>query len=290
MKSWLPILLESLEQSPVLVLATLRNLARAAVFDRHGQLLSGSLGSPGLMAEAAREAAQLAPGQAVMVKSTGQLTLECLRPDEPTRRFWASAAENYEGAWGSWLLTMAKTSGGAGRMPGQTLPVQITRHLLSAFGPWTTPRIPKECQEMWSLLPLKAGLGRLFVLGDDGLALEAAALAARVGLTVTWVTTGGQDGATVAEASQLADFETKSLASWADLTPELVAKLGLKYGVLVLITTPEHNSFSEAVKEAAPSAIIYSGEAGEGEAGGLWPNPVTTTQKALGLIARLLGH
>lgn len=229
MKAWLPVLVETLDESPVLALANTHNLARAAVLDRWGNTLAGSLGSPALMAQAAEAAPGLIPGQSAIIDGPTQMSLECLAPDEKTRQFWVTANQNQDGAWASWLLTIPHRDGSE---------VSLARHLLSAFGPWTTPRLPEECKNLWSLLPLKAGLGRLFIMGDDALAMETAALAARAGLTVTWLTTTDQDGPELAEARQMADFGLKIMADWRQLTPQYLEELGVQDGVKILTRRP----------------------------------------------------
>ena len=279
MKAWLPVLVEALDEAPVLALANAHNLARAAVLDRRGRALAGSLGSPALMALAAEAAVELTPGQCGIREGATPLTLECLEPDEKTRRFWITANQNQEGAWASWLLTIPHRDGPE---------VRLVRHLLSAFGPWTTPRLPEEFKDQWSLLPLKAGLGRLFIMGDDALAMETAALAARAGLTVTWLSTADQAGPELEEARQMADFDLKTIADWPQLTSQYLEELGVQDGVRVLITTPRHDIFLEQVKEARPAGTMLAGEAGGDTPAGLFSRPVTTTQQALGLIAEML--
>jgi len=278
-KAWLPILLEKLPEAPVLAMATVRNLARAAVYDRQGQVLAGGLGSPVLAAQAADEAGLMEPGECRLLAQSGQLTLECLTAEEKTVRFWSTALENQSGAWASWLLTMPKFESGG---------LKLARHLLSAFGPWTTPRLPEEFKEQWSLLPLKAGLGRLFVLGDDALAMEISALAARVGLTVTWLSCVDHEGPDLEEARQMGEFELISLGAWSDLNLDYMGELGLKDGVKVMITTGAKDSFLELIKEARPAYVGLSGEAEGEKPEGLFPKPLTTSQKALGLIAEML--
>ncbi|MDR3038513.1 MAG: hypothetical protein LBV21_04365, partial [Candidatus Adiutrix sp.] len=61
MKTWLPHLVEALDQNPILALSSGRNLARAAVFDPDGALLAGALDSPALTAQAAEEARLMRP-------------------------------------------------------------------------------------------------------------------------------------------------------------------------------------------------------------------------------------
>ena len=281
MKAWLPILVNHLDQAPVLVLSTVRNLARAAVYDRQGRLLAGGVGSPALAAQAAEEARLMTPGECRLLTPPAQVTLECLEPDDKTVRFWTTAHQNQEGAWASWLLTMPRLDDGR---------LKLARHLLSAFGPWTTPRLPEEFLDQWSLLPLKAGLGRLFIFGDDLLALETAALAARTGLTVSWLTTADQSGPELEEARVIGEFELVTLAGWTELTPDYLERIGVKDGVRLLVTTPENGSFLEALQGSRPAWLALSGEA-EAEGGscsGLFPKPLTTSQKALGLVAEML--
>ncbi|GHV57791.1 hypothetical protein FACS189460_4920 [Deltaproteobacteria bacterium] len=282
MKAWLPPLIEALEQNPILALSSARNLARAAVFGPDGALLAGALGSPALTAQAADEARLLRPGECRILSQPTQLTLERLPADENTRRFWLSARDNQAGAWASWLLTMPSL-GPEG--------LKLARHLLSAFGPWTNPRLPEELRDQWSLLPLKAGLGRLFVLGDDALALEVTLLAARTGLTVTWLTALDQKGPELDEARLLADFDLERLSGWPALTVGRLRELGLADGVRLVVTTAEHDSFLPAA--GAEIKLAYLALSGEAETGpeaarGLFPKPLTTAQKALGLVAEML--
>jgi hypothetical protein len=280
MKAWLPILVDNLDESPVLALSAARNLARAAVYDRRGEILAGALGSPGLSSQAAEEARLMNPGECRLLTQTGLLTLECLAPEPEVISFWNTARQNQAGAWASWLLTMPRIENGA---------LKLARHLLSAFGLWTTPRLPEEYREQWSLLPLKAGLGRLFIFGDDLLALETAALAARTGLTVTWLSAVAQDSPELDEARLLGDFELRRLEDWAQaLSPGRLADLGVKEGVRILVTTAEHRSFLASLRESRPAYLALSGEAEGDQPAGLFPKALTTTQKALGLVAEML--
>ncbi|MDR2726215.1 MAG: hypothetical protein LBC90_09220 [Candidatus Adiutrix sp.] len=280
MKPWLPTLVETLDQGPVLAMSAVRQLARAAVFSPAGEFLAGTLGSPAMTAQAAEEASLLKPGDCRLLSPAG-LSLERFRPDdEGARRFWFSALDHQAGAWASWLLTMPCLSPEG---------LKLARHLLSAFGPWTTPRLPEPFQDQWSLLPLKAGLGRLFVLGDDALALETAWLAARTGLSVTWLTTLDQRGPELEEARLLAEFGLERLSSWPELESGRLAELGLREGVRLVVTTPEHPAFLPALKEARPAYLALAGEAEADDApAGLFPRPLTTAQKALGLVAEML--
>ncbi|MDR0881270.1 MAG: hypothetical protein LBP55_01805 [Candidatus Adiutrix sp.] len=278
MKPWLPILIDNLDDSPILALSAVHNLARAAVYDRRGRLLAGALGSPSLAARAAEAAGSLLPGQCFLESSPAALlSLECLAPEPEVRRFWATARQNQEGAWAAWLLTMPRTENGQ---------LKLARHFLSAFGPWTTPRLPEDKLDQWALAPLKAGLGRLLIFGDDALALETAALAARTGLTVTWLTTADPAGPELDEAQRVGDFELLLIPDWAGLTSARLEDLGLQDGVHLLVTTPDQ-PFLPELQKAGPASLIISGEA-ETAPGLIFPRPLTTTQKALGLIAEIL--
>lgn len=282
MKAWLPILIDNLAQNPVLALSSAGNLARAAVYDRQGRLLAGGLGSPALAGQAAEEAKSMEPGEC---RFQSQMSLECLGSDPATLGFWSSAREIQDGAWAAWLLTKPSVESGG---------LKLTRHFLSAFGPWTTPRLPEEFRDQWSLTPLKAGLGRLFVFGDDALALETAALAARTGLTVTWLTTAAPAGPELEEAKNIGDFDERRLDGWSRLTPAYLENLGIKDGVRLLITTADHHDFLETLKSGRPAYLALSGEAESADSAsglkpaGLFQSPLTTTQKALGLIAAML--
>ena len=280
MKAWLPVLVDNLDKGPVLALSTAGSLARAAVFNPEGEFMAGALGSPVLTAQAADEAALLRPGDCRLLTPAG-LALERLRPDDQrTRRFWLSARDCQPGAWASWLLTIPSLSPEG---------LRLTRHLLSAFGPWTTPRLPASLLNQWSLLPLKPGLGRLFVLGDDALALEVTWLAARTGLAATWLTTLDQHGPELDEARSLADFDLARLSAWPDLSAGQLNNLGIRAGVRLVVTTAEHPAFLTALQAVQPSYLALAGEAeGDQPPFGLFSRSLTMPQKALGLVAEML--
>lgn len=280
MKPWLPVLVDTLAESPILALSTVRHLARAAVFDAEGELRAGGLGSPPLLSQAAEEARLMEPGECRLLAGPVSLTLERVASGPKNARFWTTALRNQDGAWASWLLTMPRIEDGA---------LKLARHLISAFGPWTTPRLPEEFKDQWSLVPLKAGLGRLYIFGDDALALETAALASRAGLTVTWLTAVDQSsGPELAEARAMGSFELITLANWGQATAEHLVSLGLTAEVQALVTTPSPDVL-QALEEIGPAYLAASGEAeAEGAAPGLFTRPVTTPQKALGLVAELL--
>ena len=282
MKVWLPILVDELPRCPVLALSTMRNLARVGVYDRKGNLLAGSLGSPELAVAAAEEAKMMSPGDCRLIAEASRLSLECLNPDDPqVGRFWQMALRNNEGAWASWLLTIPAIESGR---------LKLTRHLMSAFGPWTTPRLPEEFKEQWSLVPLKAGLGRLFVIGDEDLALETAALAARTGLTVTWFTTTERKGREFDEACMLGDFEVKFIDDWQVLNEEFLTGQGVKAGVKVVVTANEKADFIECVRQLKPTYLALAGSPDQASScqAGLFPKAITISQQALGLVAEML--
>lgn len=277
MKSWLPVLLEHLPQSPVLALSSRRNLARPALYNRQGGLLAGDLGSPVLTAQVAEEARNMQVGECRLLVQQDQIALECLTPGPDSSRFWRAALENQKDAWASWLLTMPVLKEGN---------LKMTRHILSAFGPWTNPRLPEILRDYWSLLPLKPGLGRLFVLGDDELALELAALAGRTGLTTTWLTTRKKSVSELKESQSLGEFDCFFLKSWEDLNFGKFAGLGIKEGVRLVATASLRMELREDLK-SIPTAYLML--AGDGEVGS---EPLslnaTTTQKALTLISAML--
>ena len=280
MKSWLPILVNRLDESPVLALSAVHNLAQAAVFDRDGRHLGGELGSRNLASLAASEARTMHPGECRLLPNPAGLTLECLSCDQKSRQFWKTAQANQEGAWASWLLTMPRLEDDG---------LKMARHLLSAFGPQTTPQLPPEHRDQWSLLPLKAGLGRLFVFGDDGLALEVAGQAARVGLTVTLLCRGRFEAEAIDEARQIGDFDLLPVSDWKEITQDSLGAEGIIDGVRVLITAPEAQDIQASLSSIRPAYLALSGEAeNAGKAPGLFPRPVTIAQKALGLVAEML--
>lgn len=135
MKAWLPILIDNLAANPVLALSSVSNLARAAVYNRQGQLLAGSLGSPALAIRAAEAAQSMSSGEC---RLESPLSLECLESVPAALNFWSAAREIQDGAWAAWLLTMPKSAASG---------LKLTRHFLSAFGPWTTPRLPEEFRD-----------------------------------------------------------------------------------------------------------------------------------------------
>lgn len=284
MKSWLPVLLEKLPQSPVLALSSCRNLAKGALYDRQGTLLAGGLDSSVLAAQVAEEVSHINPGECRLLVQQDQIVLECLQPTDETRRFWLSALENQQGAWASWLLTMPVLEQGN---------LKLTRHILSAFGPWTTPRLPEVLRDYWSLLPLKPGLGRLFVLGDDALALELAALAGRTGLTTTLISGDKDFGPELGAAKAIGDFDHLCLNSWADFSESKLEEAGIKEGVRLVVTAALDQDQREMLKKVPAAYLAFVGEAEaaapEEFRSAVFPRAATATQKALGLLSEMLG-
>jgi hypothetical protein len=161
----------------------------------------------------------------------------------------------------------------------------VVRHVLSAEGPFTKPRIPKS--DGWSLVPLNAGLGRLLVFGDDELALETAALGARVGLKVTLATVNPLD-LDLRSAQSIGRFDLLDLPDWR-LDPAKLPDMGLKPGVMVLVTTPRHQAFLEALQNGSVGWLGLAGEAATAQPeSGLFPEAVSPAQRALGIIAAML--
>lgn len=284
MRQWLPVLVESLAQSPILALAGPGPLATAAVYDAEGWLLAGNLGSPCLAETASRELRELKPGEGRQTDGPASVRLQRLDGSDPqTRLFWESAATNSQDAWASWLLSIPASG-------QETNKAGFTQHLLSAFGPWTRPRLPQELEEQWLLTPLKPGLGRLFVIGGDALALETSALAARAGLTVTWLSVDPPAAEDFDEARRLGEFSLLRLDSWEELTPDFLHSQGFRRGVKVLVTAPQPELFIDSLKETQPSYLALAGEAEKAaeKAAGLFSQPFTTSHRALGLIAEML--
>jgi hypothetical protein len=277
MNSWLPYLVEELEagRPAILIISERGNLARAAVVNPQGQALAGD-GSVGEGLAWGKYLTNLGPGEALALPMEGDnLVLEIVTP--ASLSFWVKALSSQKQAWAAWLLTMSQTTGN-----GTT----VHRHLLAAEGPWTTPRLPQETRGNWSLLPLNAGLGALLVFGDDDLALETAALGARVGLRVNLVTKRPEEQALAARS--LGEFNWRGLAAWSEVTPEILPEIGLKPGVFVLVTTKDHQSFLPAIEAAPTGWLGLAGAAAVKGESGLFPEAITPAQKALGILAAML--
>jgi hypothetical protein len=280
MRSWLPFLVGELDGGREPVLAqTLNGESRASVIDPGGKVLAGGWRGSGMFRGARKLIGELSPGKPIVAVSAEKkrFLLE-KQAGASALSFWRLALDGQERAWAAWLLTMAKSSG---------KDLRVTRHVLSALGPWTTPRLPRTGED-WSLLPLNAALGRLFVFGDDELALESAALGGRVGLKTTLVTL--RAGAAEAGSFQgVGPFDVVPLASWPDLSPRKFASLGLRTGVFVLVTTKES---APILSNLGGTQLGWMGLAGEaappGSEPGLFPAALTPAQKAVGLITQML--
>jgi hypothetical protein len=283
MKSWLPFLVSEISSGSDPVLAQTLNGrdVRAAVLDRSGQVLAGDWTGTGIFRGARKFIGEMLPGEPlVAVAPDGRRFLLEKQAGDRALSFWKEALDGQEEAWAAWLLTVAR-SGGEGDL-------KVARHVLSARGPWTVPRLPDEGGE-WSLLPLNAGLGRLFVFGEDDLAFEAAALAGRIGLKVTLVTLSPR----LAEAEaflNVGSFAVVGFPDWKALDSKAFSALGLKTGVLVLVTAAENESFMPEVGKVESGWLGLAGDAapaGKAEPG-LFPGALTPAQRALGLITEML--
>jgi hypothetical protein len=277
MKSWLPLAVEELKsgREVILIQSSRNNLAQAALAGRDGRPAAGEdLGEiywPEL-------AAGLAPGEPrSLTKDQTLLTAEILTPrDLP---FWQEALQGQSQAWAAWLLTMVSR---------QQDTLAVVHHILAAEGPWTTPRLPPESGGQWFLLPLNAALGSLLIFGEDELALETAALGARAGLKVRLLTAGASD-AELAKAQKIGRFDCRKFESWAGINETSLEELGLKPGVFVLVTCAGNQSFLPAVRRTPCGWLGLAGAAAEGHEPGLFPEALTPSQKALGLLAAMLG-
>ncbi|MDR2611698.1 MAG: hypothetical protein LBG06_02275 [Deltaproteobacteria bacterium] len=282
MKSWLPYLVSELSGGGEPVLAQTLNGrdVRAAVLDRSGEVLAGDWRGTGLFRGARKFIVDMLPGEPLVAVAQGRRFLLEKQAGPASLAFWKEALEGQEEAWAAWLLTLA-TSRGEGDL-------KVARHILSACGPWTAPRLPGDEGE-WSLLPLNAGLGRLFVFGDDDLALETAALGGRIGLKVTLVTVKPRE----AEAEGLraiGAFNLLSFPDWKRLDPEAVSMLGLRTGVLILVTAADNEGFLPEIEKVEAGWLGLAGAAAPpGSEPGLFPMALTPAQKALGLITEMLG-
>jgi hypothetical protein len=128
----------------------------------------------------------------------------------------------------------------------------------------------------------------MFVFGDDELALETAALGARTGLKVTLGSVNPLE-LDIRAAHSIGDFDLMHFSEWSDLNASNLAQLGIKPGVMVLVTTPHHSTFLEALKKCQIGWLGLAGEAAISEQeSGLFPKAVTPAQRALGLIAAML--
>ncbi|MDR2340377.1 MAG: hypothetical protein LBF40_09665 [Deltaproteobacteria bacterium] len=280
MRSWLPFLVRELEAGREPVLAqTLNGESRAAILDPGGAVLAGDWRGSGMFRGAKGLIGEMVPAKPLIAVSAEKkrFLLE-KQAGKWALGFWGEALEGQERAWAAWLLTIARSSGKN---------LKVTRHVLSALGPWTTPRLPRT-EDDWSLLPLNAGLGRFFVFGDDDLALESAALGGRIGLKATLVTL--KPKAPEADSFRsVGDFDVVALDRWQDLTPERLGSLGLRTGVYVLVTTKDSQAFLSELERIQVGWLGLAGAAApHGNEPGLFPAALTPAQKAVGLITQML--
>ncbi|MDR2353969.1 MAG: hypothetical protein LBF22_12615 [Deltaproteobacteria bacterium] len=281
MRSWLPFLVSELNEGGEPVLAQTLNgfEAKAAILDPSGKVVAGDFRGSGIFRGAKKYIPQMIPGKPLIAVASGEkkFLLE-KQAGELALGFWKEALEGQEEAWAAWLLTMTSPNGNG---------LKVARHILAALGPWTTPRLP-EGTDGWSLMPLNAGLGRLFVFGDDELALESAALGGRIGLKVTLVTLKVRDRETES-FQKVGNFNVISFSNWQELSPDAFKLLGLKTGVYVLVTAGEKAHFIEDIKKIETGWLGFAGAAAPpGTEPGLYPRALTPAQKALGLITEML--
>ncbi|MDR1079924.1 MAG: hypothetical protein LBQ79_02920 [Deltaproteobacteria bacterium] len=282
MKSWLPFLVSELSAGgePVLAQTLSGRDVRAAVLDGSGTVLAGDWRGTGIFRGAKRFIGEMLPGEPlVAVAGDGRRFLLEKQAGPKALAFWKDALEGQEEAWAAWLLTVAASTGDGD--------LRVARHVLAARGPWIPPSVP-EGEGDWSLLPLNAGLGRLFVFGDDDLAFEAAALGGRIGLKVTLVTVKPRQAE--AEGFQsVGAFNVISFPDWGSLDPESFSMLGLRTGVMILVTSPDNAPFMPEISKVESGWLGLAGAAARGEEPGLFPAAVTPAQRALGLITEMLG-
>jgi hypothetical protein len=284
MKSWLPHLVSELDlgKQPVLAQTLNGTETRAAILDQSGKVMAGDFHGTGVFKGAKKLIGDMLPGKPLVAVSADKkrFLLE-KQSGEESLLFWKEALEGQEESWAAWLLTMIFSNNGKD--------LKVVRHILAAQGPWTTPRLPDGVEE-WSLMPLNAGLGRLYIFGDDDIALETAALGGRIGLKVTLVTLKTRQAE--AESFQnVGSFNVISFARFTDLNSDAFALLGLKTGVFVLVTTKDNAGFMEELEKIK---LGWMGLAGDALPIGsnpvkIFPVAQTSAQMALGLITEMLG-
>jgi hypothetical protein len=284
MKSWLPIAVKELQagREIILVQETADKVARAGVLDDEGVLLAGErpdLAGPDFLSG-------LKPQKPKYLNvENGFILADKLSPADAD--FWQEALTGQQAAWAAWLLTMVTVQDSKIPQDPKDPQVLVTRHILAALGPWTTPRIPEQTAGRWSLLPLNAALGCLLVFGSDDLAFETAALGARAGLKVNLVT-AGKKASDIKPFKAIGDFSWQNFGAWSEIQEDNLSQIGLKPGVFVLITALENLSFLASVQKAPCGWLGLAGEAAPGRESGLFPEAVTPAQKALGLLAAML--
>ncbi|MDR3204261.1 MAG: hypothetical protein LBV23_05915 [Deltaproteobacteria bacterium] len=282
MKTWLFYLVKELAEGrkPVLILAQGDNGAKAVVFDERGGILAGQLGSSEIEVAVAKKAALLKAGEACLINIEGRDVIIERIEGPIALSFWQEALAAQKEAWAAWLLTMTQEFDGV---------IKIVRHILAANGPFTPLRLPAD-KSSWVILPLNSGLGRLIIFGDDELALETAALGARAGLKVTLVTVDPLE-LDLRTAQGVGDFHLAHVDSWSSLNAETLSAIGLKPGVMILVTTAENEGFLETIKNSQTGWLGLAGAAAVAlPESGLFPQAVSSAQRALGLIAAMLEH
>jgi hypothetical protein len=268
-------------KEPVLAQSLNNGEIGAAVLDEKGKVLAGDIGGTGVFRGAKKLIESMIPGQPlVAVSADKRRFLLDKQVGEKDLNFWKEALTGREEAWGAWLLTMTFTADDS---------LRVVRHLLAAHGPWTTPELPPDAGE-WSLMPLNAALGRLFVFGDDEVAFETAALGGRIGLKVTLVTPKGRD-VRARSLQNVGSFKIESVDKWKLLDSGSFERLGLKTGVFVLVTTKDNSTFLADMEKLELGWFGLAGEAAPpGTKSGIFPQAQSPAQKALGIITEMLGN
>lgn len=283
LSNWLPALIKELAagHEPVLALAECRNISKVAVLDERGHFLVSDLIDEALELAVSRASAALIPGGAASLEQDGvRVVLERLGGMEALP-FWEEAKKGSDEAWAAWLLTVGRPEPEAGDS------LVVSRHVLSASGPFTPPQF-EEDGGLWSLVPLNACLGQLFVFGDDELALETSALAARAGLKVTLASANYLEFDLKA-AQQVGFFNLVPISDWSLVSSETLAQMGVRTGAVALVTTPLNGSFLDSLKETRLGWIGLAGDAGPGGSEpGLFPHWGSAALRALGLVADIL--
>jgi hypothetical protein len=247
-----------------------------AVLDERGQFLVSDLGNDALERAVSSQAINLKGGESSTVVVNG-ITAVSEKVTKETFPFWKEALKGRDDSWACWLVSMCDPDDPQGK---------ITRHILSALGPFTQPRLPEGTKI--SLVPLNPGLGRLFVFGDDDLALETSAIAARAGLKVTLVSANSLE-LDLRSAQQVGHFELRPLSDWSEMTPEALEDMGFKSGVAVLVTSSQSALFLDYLNQYKIGWLGLAGEAADAnDEPGLFPLATTPSLKALGLVAAIL--
>jgi hypothetical protein len=90
-------------------------------------------------------------------------------------------------------------------------------------------------------------------------------------------------------AQNVGEFELQTYSDWAEIIPVKLEELGVRPGVVVLVTTPENSTFLEALRSSQLGWFGLAGDAAESSLeSGMFPQAPTPAQRALGLVAAML--